>query len=88
MGLRRARLADVAGGMPDVNAHLTRGVLAGEKGPPRDIVVLNAAATLVVGRVARSLREGIARAEASIDSGSAASKLEELVEFTNRVRNG
>ena len=88
MGLRRARLADVAGGMPDVNAHLTRDVLAGEKGPPRDIVVLNAAATLVVGRVARSLREGIARAEASIDSGSAASKLEELVEFTNRVRNG
>ncbi|UCC78210.1 MAG: hypothetical protein JSW37_12365, partial [Anaerolineales bacterium] len=58
------------------------------KGPPRDIVVLNAAATLVVGRMARSLREGIARAEVSIDSGLAASKLEELVEFTNRVRNG
>ncbi len=88
LGLRRARLADVAGGMPDVNAHLTRSVLAGEKGPPRDIVVLNAAATLVLGKVARGLREGIARAEASIDSGSAASKLQELVEFTNRVRNG
>ncbi len=88
LGLRRARLADVAGGMPDVNTHLTRSVLAGEKGPPRDIVALNAAATLVVGRVARSLREGIARAEESIDSGSAASKLEELVEFTNRARNG
>ncbi len=88
LGLRRARLADVAGGMPDVNAHLTRSVLSGEKGPPRDIVVLNAAATLVLGKVARGLREGIARAEASIDSGSAASKLQELVEFTNRVRNG
>jgi anthranilate phosphoribosyltransferase len=88
MGLPRARLADVAGGTPDVNTRLTRGVLAAEKGPPRDIVVLNAAATLVVGRMARSLREGIARAEVSIDSGLAASKLEELVEFTNRVRNG
>jgi anthranilate phosphoribosyltransferase len=48
-------------------------------------VVLNAAATLVVGRSVRNLREGVSRAEEAIDSGAAARKLQELVEFTQRV---
>lgn len=82
LGLTRARLADVAGGMPKVNVQITRRVLAGEKGAPREIVVLNAAASLLIGRVARSLREGIGRAEEAIDSGAAARKLEQLIGFT------
>jgi anthranilate phosphoribosyltransferase len=82
LGLARARLADVAGGTPQVNVQITQEVLSGEKGAPRDIVVLNAAATLLIGRVARSLREGIGRAEESIDSGAAALRLEELISFT------
>ena len=49
--------------------------------------MLNAAAVLVVGKVARNLREGVARAEAAIDSGAAERKLQELIAFTQRVRN-
>jgi anthranilate phosphoribosyltransferase len=85
LGLSRARLADVAGGSPAVNVQVTQAVLGGEKGAPRDIVVLNAAATLVIGRVARNLREGIKRAEEAIDSGSALGKLRELIEFTRQA---
>jgi anthranilate phosphoribosyltransferase len=87
LGLPRARLADVAGGTPEVNVRVTKDVLVGKKGAPRDIVVLNAAATLVLGKIARNLREGIARAEDAIDSGAAARSLQELVEFTQQGRN-
>jgi anthranilate phosphoribosyltransferase len=85
LGVPRARLADVAGGSPEMNVRVTKSVLAGEPGPPRDIVVLNAAASLVVGRVARNLREGIGRAQDAIESGAAANKLQELITFTQRV---
>jgi anthranilate phosphoribosyltransferase len=85
LGLQRARLAAVAGGSPEVNVRATQSVLAGEHGAPRDIVVLNAAASLVVGRKARNLREGMARARESIDSGAAADKLQHLIAFTQRV---
>jgi anthranilate phosphoribosyltransferase len=85
LGLSRARLSDVAGGTPAVNVRVTQAVLAGEKGAPRDIVVLNAAATLVIGKVARNLREGITRAEEAIDSGAAVRKLHELIEFTQQA---
>jgi anthranilate phosphoribosyltransferase len=88
LGLPRARLTDVAGGSIEVNVRITREVLAGTLGAPRDIVVLNAAATLALGRAARNLREGISKAEESIDSGAAASKLEELVAFTQRAKHG
>jgi len=85
LGLRGARLADVAGGTPEVNMRITQAVLAGQSGAPRDIVVLNAAATLALGKKARNLREGIARAEEAIDCGAAARKLQELIEFTQQA---
>lgn len=85
LGIPRARLADVAGGTPQENVRVTRSVLAGEKGAARDIVVLNAAATLVIGKIARNLREGITRAEAAIDSGAATRKLEQLIHFTQQA---
>jgi len=88
LGLPRARLADMAGGIPELNVRLTREILDGVKGPRRDIVALNAGATLLVGRIAHSLREGIARAEEAIDSGAAAGKLEQLIAFTQRVKGG
>ena len=87
MGLPHARLVDVAGGTPEVNVGVTRAVLAGDKGAPRDIVVLNAAATLVLGKLARNLREGISRAQEAIDSGAAARKLQELINFTQGVNH-
>ena len=87
LGLPRARLSDVAGGSREVNVRITRDLLAGKNGAPRAIVVLNAAATLVVGKLARNLREGVARAVEAIDSGAAARKLQELTAFTQRVKN-
>lgn len=87
LGLARARLTDVAGGSIATNVEITRSVLSGMKGPRRDIVVLNAGASLVIGKEARSLREGIAKAQASIDSGAAAASLQRLVEFSHSVAN-
>nr|MBC7245106.1 anthranilate phosphoribosyltransferase [Chloroflexota bacterium] len=85
LGLPRARLSDVRGGTPEVNVHITQEVLAGKKGAARDIVLLNVAATLVLGGAVRNLREGVARAAEAIDSGAAACKLQELIEFTQKV---
>jgi anthranilate phosphoribosyltransferase len=83
-GLPRATLDDVKGGEPAHNAALMRGLLAGEKGPLRDIVLLNAAAALIVAGRAADLREGIAIAAETIDSGKAAKVLERLVAETNK----
>jgi anthranilate phosphoribosyltransferase len=57
-------------------------VLANELGPPRDVVILNAAAALYVSGVAPSLWDGVALARDSIASGAARAKLDQLIEFT------
>jgi len=77
-----AEPASLQGGDPAENADITRRVLSGEKGPRRNVVVLNAAAALVAADQAADIRTGIQRAEAAIDSGAAAGKLEQLVEYT------
>ncbi|MCL0095302.1 anthranilate phosphoribosyltransferase [Dehalococcoidia bacterium] len=82
LGLPRANLRDLAGGDLQENAAITREVLKGQKGPRRDVVLLNAAAVLVVGGKARDLREGLAQAAQSIDSGRALQKIGELVKMT------
>ena len=84
-----ASITDLAGGTPEENAEITRGILAGEKGPRRDIILLNAAAALVAGGRACDFKEGLVLAAECIDSGAALRKLHELVEFTNDIsRNG
>ncbi|OQX23670.1 MAG: anthranilate phosphoribosyltransferase [Desulfobacteraceae bacterium IS3] len=70
------------GGMPEVNAEITRKILAGEKGPKRNVVLLNAAAAIVAAGKAGDLKEGIRLAEAAIDKGKAAAKLASLARFT------
>jgi len=85
LGLPRATLSDLAGGDPEENAALTRAVLAGERGPRRDVVLLNTAAALVAGGVANDLHEGLDRAAESIDSGRALVGLNALVRFTRAV---
>jgi anthranilate phosphoribosyltransferase len=72
---------DLKGGDPTVNAEITQKILSGAKGPPRDVVVLNAAAALVVAGVAADFKEGLRRAGASIDNGAAAKKLKDLIRF-------
>ncbi|MDH4161357.1 MAG: anthranilate phosphoribosyltransferase [Nitrospirota bacterium] len=76
--------ADLKGGDAKQNASLTLEVLKGEKGPKRDIVVLNAAAGLAAAGKARDIRDGVRIAAESIDSGAAMKKLEQLKSFTNR----
>jgi anthranilate phosphoribosyltransferase len=77
-GLAPAGLASVAGGTPEENAAVSRRVLAGEPGPHRDLVALNAGAAIYVGGLASDLEEGVAKAAAAIDSGAAADVLERL----------
>jgi anthranilate phosphoribosyltransferase len=84
-GLGEAELADVAGGSPEENAAASRAVLAGERGPRRDLVLLNAGAAIYVGGRAASLAEGVERAARAIDDGAGLELLERLVETTVRL---
>lgn len=84
LGFELAEMADLVGGGPPANAAIARTVLAGQRGPKRDIVVLNAAAGLVVAGRCDDLETGVALASSSIDSGSAAAALEALVEVSVR----
>ncbi len=79
---KKADPDDLAGGSPEENAEITRSILKGEKGPRRDVVLLNASAALVTAGKAKDFKEGIRLAEDSIDKGKAAEKLEALVRFT------
>lgn len=81
-GMVRAPLAALLGGDADVNAGILRDVLAGSTGPQRDIILLNAAPALVAGGAAGDLREGVAAARQSIDSGAAMAKLDALIQFS------
>jgi anthranilate phosphoribosyltransferase len=82
-GLKRATLAQLKGGNATTNAAAIRELLAGEPGPFRDIVLLNAAAALIVGGKAKTLAEGVERAERAIDTGAASQALDKLVAITN-----
>ncbi len=88
LGLPRARLSDLAGGSPEDNAGMLRAVLAGERGPRRDVVLLNAAAALVVGDLADDLVGGLRLAAESIDTGRAEAKLDALIRFAAACRAG
>jgi anthranilate phosphoribosyltransferase len=78
-----ATAADLVGGDPATNAAITRAILEGEKGPKRDITCINAAATLVASDRAATIAEGYPLACASIDSGAALAKLDQLIAVTN-----
>lgn len=84
VGLQVYSAAEIAGGSPEHNALIMRNVFAGERGAYRDIVVLNAAASLYVSGIASSLRSGVELAEAMIDSGKARETLEHLTDVSNR----
>ncbi len=77
-GFARARLRDIRGGDVQENVTIARGVLRGEKGPRRDVVLLNAAAALLVAGRAGDLGEGVALASRALDSGDAARVVERL----------
>ena len=80
-GLPRVSLADLQGGSVADNAEIIRRILKGERGPKRDIVVLNAGAAIAAGGKAADIAEGVAHAQQAIDGGSALDRLNRLVEF-------
>ncbi len=82
-GMKRASLEEIAGGDVTENAGIVRKVLGGERSPRRDVVVMNSAAALVAAGRADHLKDVVALAEKSIDSGAAAQKLNDLVRFTS-----
>ena len=81
-GIAPAEHGDLAGGDAPENARILRSVLEGDKGPARDIVLLNAAAAIYLGGRAGDLHAGIIRAEESIGSGAALEKLGALIDAT------
>jgi len=83
-GFKRASLEDIVGGDAEENANIVRNILSGEKGPKRDMVLLNAAAAFVAAGRTEDFKEGIRIGEDSIDSGKAREKLERLIEFTQK----
>ena len=84
-GLPRGSLADLRGGDREENARIIRAIADGERGPRRDIVVINAGAALVAGGKARDLREGAEQAARAIDTGAAREKLDRLVALSRKL---
>jgi anthranilate phosphoribosyltransferase len=85
-GLQRADCEDIVGGNAAENAAITRSILNGEKGPKRDMVLLNASAAFVAAGICADFGDGIKIAADAIDSGNARQKLDQLVDFTQQCR--
>ena len=84
-GFKYCTTRDLRGGTPDKNAAILRRILGGrERGPKRDVVLLNAGAALYVSGKARSLRDGIAYADTILKNGTAARKLDEFITCVQR----
>lgn len=83
-GLPKATPELLKGGDAATNAEIVRQVLAGTPGPARDVVLLNAGAALFIAGTAATVRDGIAKAAAAIDSGAAAAVLTKLIALSNR----
>ena len=77
-GLKKAKPEDIAGGDAKENAKIIMEILTGEKGPKRDIVLINAGAALTAAGKSKNIKEGIEIAGKTIDIGKALKKFEEL----------
>lgn len=84
-GLERADVKELVGGDKDDNARILLQILRGEKGPKRDIVLINSAAALAVAGKVEDFKEAVMIAAEAIDSGKAMKKLEEIVRVSNSL---
>jgi anthranilate phosphoribosyltransferase len=84
-GLERGRSSDLLGGDKDENARIAVSILSGEKGPKRDVVLLNSAAAIAVSGRVQDLLPAFELAKESIDSGKALKKLEEIKKVSNSL---
>ena len=85
LGFSRASAKSLKGKSPQENAGILLRVLGGEKGPRRDIVLMNAAAAIEAGEKAETMEEGIELAKEAIDSGKALEKLEGLIKISRSI---
>ena len=84
-GIRRSSIEQIRGGSKEENAAITLSLLQGEKGPKRDIVLMNSALALVVSEKTDDFRTAFNLAADSIDSGRALKKLEEVKRVSNAL---
>jgi anthranilate phosphoribosyltransferase len=84
-GIERKKIDSILGGNKEKNAMITLSILNGEKGPRRDIVLMNAGAALMVAGESEDFRTAISIAADAIDSGKASKKLEEIRKVTNSL---
>jgi len=84
-GFKEASLSEIRGGTPEENADILRLILNGERGPLRDVVVMNTAAALLAANQASDLKEGARLAEKAIDNGQAREKLDSLVRLSQSL---
>lgn len=82
-GMECCTKEDLVGGSPEENAEITKAILAGEKGPKRNAVLMNAGAALYIYGKAESMQAGIDLAAEIIDSGKAAETLKKIIEISN-----
>jgi anthranilate phosphoribosyltransferase len=85
-GFKRAALEEIVGGDAKENARIIRNILDGEKGPKREMVLLNASAAFMAAGLCDNFRDGIEIAMDSIDSGKARKKLDKMIEFTRQCK--
>ena len=85
-GFKRCKLGDLVGGDPQTNAKIARDILSGkERGPKRDIVLLNSALCLYMSHNNVTMKECVKTAAKIIDSGKAMAKLEQFIRLTNEA---
>ncbi|MEW6675178.1 MAG: anthranilate phosphoribosyltransferase [Nitrospirota bacterium] len=84
-GLERGKRDDLLGGSKDDNAKITLSILNGEKGPKRDVVLMNSAAALIAAGRTEDFKTALHMAAEAIDSGRAAKKLEEIKRISNSL---
>ena len=88
IGITKSTPESLKGGEAKENAGIAQAVLAGQPGAPRDMVLLNAAASLLIAGAVDDLASGISRAASSLDGGHAQAALDRLVELSNTAAAG
>jgi anthranilate phosphoribosyltransferase len=86
LGFMKASMTQIRGGTARQNAKILRGILSGEVGVRRNIVIMNTAAALVAGNQASDLKEGVYIAEKTLESGQALAKLDELIKLSKSLK--
>jgi anthranilate phosphoribosyltransferase len=85
-GIPRSSPDAVRGGTVDVNVRMAHAVLGGERGPSRDVVLLNAGASIYMAGLAESIQDGIARVADELDSGRARAKVAQVASASQQIK--